>query len=149
VAAADAGHLRLAFDYAAEAALMDLDDVEHNARDGLHLASLGGTWIAFVAGFGGMRDHAETLEFAPRLPDGLTRLSFSLIRRGRCLRVDVTPHEARYVLSHGPGALTVAHYGEPVTVTAGEPSVRPIPPAPDRPPPTQPQGRQPRRRSPG
>src|SRR6185295_5303282 len=32
VAAADAGHLRLAFDYAAEAALMDLHDVEHNAR---------------------------------------------------------------------------------------------------------------------
>jgi len=29
VAAADAGHLRLAFDYAAEAALMDLQDVEH------------------------------------------------------------------------------------------------------------------------
>src|SRR6185369_8076710 len=50
VAAADAGYVRLAFDYAAEAALMDLEDVEHNARDGLHIASLGGTWIAFVVG---------------------------------------------------------------------------------------------------
>src|SRR5262249_53919890 len=55
VAAADAGHLRLAFDYAAEAALMDLRDVEHNARDGLHLASLAGAWIAFIIGLGGMR----------------------------------------------------------------------------------------------
>src|SRR5204862_1085123 len=55
VAAADAGHLRLALDYAAEAALMDLDDVEHNARDGLHVASLAGAWIAFVMGFGGLR----------------------------------------------------------------------------------------------
>ena len=70
VAAADAGHLRLAFDYAAEAALIDLHDLERNARDGLHVASLAGTWIAFVMGFGGMRDLGETLTFTPRLPDG-------------------------------------------------------------------------------
>ena len=36
---------------------MDLHDLEHNTRDGLHIASLAGTWIALVAGFGGMRDH--------------------------------------------------------------------------------------------
>src|SRR6185369_17156388 len=90
VAAADAGHLRLAFDYAAEAALLDLHDFEHNARDGLHVAALGGTWTAFVAGFGGMRDHGETLEFAPRLPDGLTRLAFLILRLRLCLHVDVT-----------------------------------------------------------
>ena len=48
VAAADAGHIRLAFDYAAEAALLDLEDFEHNTRDGLHLASLAGAWIALA-----------------------------------------------------------------------------------------------------
>jgi alpha,alpha-trehalose phosphorylase len=40
------GAPRLAYDYLAEAALMDLDDLEHNTRDGLHLAALAGTWIA-------------------------------------------------------------------------------------------------------
>ena len=29
-----------------EAALMDLDDLEHNTRDGLHIASLAGAWLA-------------------------------------------------------------------------------------------------------
>jgi alpha,alpha-trehalose phosphorylase len=150
VAAADAGHLRLALDYAAEAALMDLHDLEHNVQDGLHLASLAGTWIAFVAGFGGMRDHGEILEFAPRLPDGLTRLAFSLLRRGLCLRVDVTTREARYSLTRGTGALSIAHHGERLKVTAGDPPVvRPMPPTSDRPLPTQPPGREPRRRSPG
>ncbi len=149
VAAVDAGHLRLALDYAAEAALMDLHDVERNARDGLHVASLGGTWIAFVFGFGGMRDHGEILEFAPRLPDGLTRLAFSLLRRGLCLRVDVTTREAKYSLTRGTGALSIAHYGEPLKVTGAGPLVRPIPPAPERQPPTQPPGRAPQRRSPG
>jgi alpha,alpha-trehalose phosphorylase len=78
VAAADAGYLRLAFDYAAEAALLDLEDDEHNTRDGLHLASLAGAWIAFAFGLGGMRGSGDILEFTPRLPDGLTRLKFSL-----------------------------------------------------------------------
>ncbi|GDY48350.1 glycosyl hydrolase [Streptomyces antimycoticus] len=53
VMAAEVGHLRLAYDYLGEAALMDLKDLEHNTRDGLHIASLAGTWIALVAGFGG------------------------------------------------------------------------------------------------
>ena len=87
VLAAEVGHLRLALDYVAEAALIDLQDLEHNARDGLHIASLAGTWIALVAGFGGMRDHGGTLSFAPRLPDGLTGLSFTIVRRGLRLRV--------------------------------------------------------------
>jgi alpha,alpha-trehalose phosphorylase len=149
VAAADAGHLRLALDYAAEAALMDLHDFEHNARDGLHVAALGGTWIAFVAGFGGMRDHGETLELAPRLPDGLTRLSFSLLRRGGCLHVDVTTREARYSLTRGEGPLRIVHHGELLEVTGEGPVTRPVPPAEERRPPTQPEGRAPRRRSPG
>jgi alpha,alpha-trehalose phosphorylase len=149
VAAADAGHLRLAFDYAAEAALMDLHDVEHNARDGLHIASLGGAWIAFVMGFGGMRDRGETLAFAPRLPDGLTRLAFSILRRGQCLRVDVTTREAKYSLTGGQAALHLSHHGEPLDLTCAAPIIRPIPGAPERPAPSQPPGREPRRRSPG
>jgi alpha,alpha-trehalose phosphorylase len=149
VAAADAGHLRLAFDYAAEAALMDLHDVEHNARDGLHVASLGGTWIAFVIGLGGMRDHGGTLRFAPRLPDSLTRLAFSIRRNGARLHVDVTTHAAKYSLTDGTGPLSIEHHGETLTVSGPEPIVRPIPPAPDRPPPVQPQGREPQHRSPG
>ena len=59
--AAEVGHLDLAYDYFAEAALMDLDDLEHNTRDGIHIASVAGTWIAAVAGFGGMRDHGGEL----------------------------------------------------------------------------------------
>ena len=41
-----------------------------NTADGLHLASLAGAWLVAVAGFGGLRDHGETLAFAPRLPRG-------------------------------------------------------------------------------
>jgi alpha,alpha-trehalose phosphorylase len=67
-----------------EAALIELDDLEHNVRDGLHLASLAWTWTALVAGFGGMRENADILAFAPRLPDDLTRLCFTLLRAATC-----------------------------------------------------------------
>ena len=59
IVAAEVGHLELAYDYLGEAALLDLDDLEHNTRDGLHIASLAGTWLALVQGFGGMRNFGE------------------------------------------------------------------------------------------
>ena len=149
VLAAEVGHLRLALDYTAEAALMDLKDLEHNARDGLHIASLAGTWIALVNGFGGMRDDGGTLSFAPRLPEGIVSLSFSILRRGLCLRVSVTERTATYRLTQGAGELHLLHHGEPLTISGSEPVEREIPPSPPRAPAEQPPGRAPRRRSPG
>jgi alpha,alpha-trehalose phosphorylase len=148
VAAADAGHLRLAFDYAAEAALVDLHDLQRNTRDGLHVASLAGTWIALVLGFGGMRDLGETLTFMPRLPDALTRLAFTIRHRGRCLHVEVTANMATYSLARGEGPIRIAHHGEALTI-GSQPVVRPIPQAVERPAPSQPPGREPTHRSPG
>jgi alpha,alpha-trehalose phosphorylase len=148
-AAADAGYMRLAFDYAAEAALMDLHDFEQNTRDGLHMASLAGAWIAFVFGLGGMRDLGESLEFRPRLPDGLSRLAFSILHRGCTIHVDVTTQQAKYSLVGGCQSMRIVHHGEPLDISEHSSVTRPIPPAPERTPPQQPPGRTPRRRSPG
>ena len=105
VIAAETGHLDLAHDYLAETALMDLADLEHNTRDGLHLAALAGAWMGLVAGYGGMRCQTGRLpSFAPRLPPALTRLCFTVCLRDRRLRVTVLPAEASYVLDDGrPG----------------------------------------------
>ena len=150
VMAAEVGDLELAHDYLGETALMDLHDIARNTRDGIHVASLAGAWIAVVAGFGGMRDYDGRLSFAPRLPSRITRLEFSLIWRGRRLRVDVRPHEVTYALRDGDSDASVdlLHHGEPVRVTAAAPVTRPIPPAPPPGPPfQQPYGRSPVRRS--
>jgi alpha,alpha-trehalose phosphorylase len=147
VVAAEVGHLDLAYDYAVEAALMDLDDLEHNTRDGLHLASLAGAWIALVAGFGGTRDAEPTLSFRPRLPQDLTRLVFRLTRRNRQLQVTVTQQDAAYTLVAGDRALEVRHYGESLSVPTDEEVRRPIPPLQPRQRPTQPPGRDPRQRA--
>jgi alpha,alpha-trehalose phosphorylase len=145
VIAAEVGQLELAHDYLVESALMDLGDREHNTRDGLHMAALAGTWIALVAGLAGMRERDGALAFAPRLPEGITRLAFAIELYGSRLRVDVAPAAATYILLEG-ARLEFLHHGEPVTLLPGEPLTRPIgrivaPPAP-----TQPAGREPQRR---
>jgi alpha,alpha-trehalose phosphorylase len=147
VVAAEVGHLELAYDYFGEAALIDLDNLEHNTSDGLHIASLAGTWIVVVAGFGGMRDHDDALSFAPRLPERLTRIAFGLCFRGRRLRVEVEHGQACYTLRDGP-PLEIRHHSEALTITVGQPALRQIPPPPERVPPQQPLGRAPARRQP-
>jgi alpha,alpha-trehalose phosphorylase len=145
VIAAEVGHLDLAYDYAAEAALMDLHDLMHNTGSGLHIASLAGAWMALVAGFGGMRDYTGILSFAPRLPDGLTRLAFTITHRGLRLKVETDGLKATYTLSDADAILDLVHHGERVSVKSGEPVSLPVPPAPIRPRPQQPSGREPTR----
>jgi alpha,alpha-trehalose phosphorylase len=143
VVAAEVGHLDLAYDYFGEAALLDINDRERNTSDGVHIASLAGTWIAAVAGFGGMRDHQGRLSFTPRLPAALTRLTFRMIYRGRCLVVEVAPTQVIYRLVSGE-PLEVDHYGEALVASVERPEVRPVPALVALlKPPTQPDGRAP------
>jgi alpha,alpha-trehalose phosphorylase len=145
VVAAEVGHIELAFDYLLEAALIDLNDLQHNTRDGLHIATLAGTWIAVVAGLGGMRDHNGVLSFAPRLPGTLTRIAFGVSYQGRKLRVEVNARQASYTVVDGP-PLDTSHHGEPITISADAPVIRPIARAPRRKRPKQVPGRAPARR---
>jgi alpha,alpha-trehalose phosphorylase len=146
VVAAEVGHLELAYDYFAEAALLDLDDLEHNTRDGVHIASLAGACIAALAGFGGLRDRGGRLNLTPRLPQALTRLAFSIRWRTTTqLRVEVKPAQATYTLPMG-NSLEINHHGKPITVTREHPVHCPIPPPPALERPAQPPGREPVRR---
>jgi alpha,alpha-trehalose phosphorylase len=145
VIAAEIGYVELAYDYLAEAALVDLDDLNHNSRDGLHIASLAGAWLACVAGLGGMRDHDGRLTFAPRLPEDLSRLCFRLCARGQRIMVEVTHDGATYTLD-SEGSTELSHHGESFTLEAGKPVTLALPPPTAGAPPEQPPGRAPRSR---
>ena len=145
VLAADAGDVQLAYDYLAEAILLDHHDSARNTADGLHLAALAGGWTAVINGLAGTREHGHHLSFAPRLPDGIQRIAFRLAFRGRHLRVEVTPEAAAYELLAG-SSLTIEHWGTPFTTRPGAPARAPIPPPGPIPVLRQPSGRAPERR---
>jgi alpha,alpha-trehalose phosphorylase len=145
VMAAEVGQIDLAYDYLGEAALMDLDDLEHNTRDGVHMAALAGSFIALVAGFGGVRNVDGTLLLTPKLPPALHRLAFTINWQGRYLQVTITPEEASYQVADGD-PVELFHYGQAVNVAAGDVQIRPIPPITVGQRPTQPAGRAPTKR---
>jgi alpha,alpha-trehalose phosphorylase len=139
VMAAEVGYLDLAHDYLGEAALMDLRDLEHNTRDGLHIAALAGAWTALVVGFAGMRAVAGRLCFTPRLPDGITALRFRMRYRGRRIAVSITAGQVEYRLVRGE-PLPLAHDGQEFEL-GRDPQLREVRLPPRRPRPRQPLGR--------
>jgi alpha,alpha-trehalose phosphorylase len=142
VMAAEVGHMELAYRYLEEAALMDLDDLEHNTRDGVHIASLAGAWVAVVSGLGGMRDQPAGLSFAPRLPAELELLRFRLIVGSSRLTVEVNERTASYSVVAGP-PLRLTHHGQDAVAQQGQPLELEIPAIDPGDPPGQPPGRQP------
>lgn len=145
IIAAEVGHLQLAHDYLAEAACMDLDDLEHNVRDGVHMGSLAGAWLAAVAGLGGMRHDGTSLSFAPRLPPKIQQLEFRMTFLGSLLRVRIGRRRATYRLVRGQ-AITFEHHGRQVRLSRGKPASMAIPDVSPLPAPKQPPGRAPARR---
>ncbi|MFQ1002671.1 glycoside hydrolase family 65 protein [Modestobacter sp. SSW1-42] len=145
VVCAQAQHPDLALRYLRECALVDLRDVRGDTHEGLHLASVAGAWLAFVAGLGGLREDHEELEIAPLLPAALTRTAWSVTWRGALLRVETTRAGSTVTLVRGDGPVTVVVDGERRSVTADGPLRVPLrDPDPLLPEPTQPAGRAPR-----
>ena len=118
VMASEVGHPELALDYFLTACRVDLHDLHANTADGLHIASCGGTWLALVAGFGGLRDADGEVRLSPRLPDGWRRLRFRLEVRGQVVEVDMTPAATAYRLLEGR-TLQLWHFDEPLRLAPG------------------------------
>lgn len=143
--AARVGQLDLAMDYLAEAATIDLDDLQEDVDEGLHVAAHAGVWNALVCGFGGMRDDGGILRFAPRSAAPMTAFSFGMLVRGHTLRIEVQHDAVTYRLEGGP-ALGIRHFDEEITLEAGVAHRLGIPALADPGPrPSQPRGREPRR----
>jgi maltose phosphorylase len=68
---------------------LDLDDYNHEVDEGLHITSMGGTWMSVIYGFGGMRIREGLLSFEPHLPTGWNALSFKILYRERILKVHI------------------------------------------------------------
>jgi alpha,alpha-trehalose phosphorylase len=120
IAAADAGNYRAAEEYLVDAAAVDLADTAGNLRDGLHVASAGGTWLALVGGFGGYRWRGGSPAFRPKLPTRAQRLRFPLRLRGTVLELDIEENRVTYRVRSG-GPLTACHYDKEFAVAAGSP----------------------------
>ena len=121
--ASEVGYADAALDYFLEACAVDLLDLHGNTADGIHIASCGGTWLALVAGFGGLRDSDGEVRFSPRLPAEWERLCFRVQVRGQLIEVDLTTTATTYRLIDGTG-IVIEHFGEQTRLRRGAPVTR-------------------------
>ncbi len=81
-------------------ARLDLDNINRDTEDGLHITSMSGSWLTIVQGFAGMRTE-KGLSFSPFLPDCWKGYAFRLLYRGRLLQMRVTPQQVELTLEEG------------------------------------------------
>jgi alpha,alpha-trehalose phosphorylase len=110
------GYEEKALSYLRYALLMDLADVGGNVKDGVHIASMGGAWMAVAYGIAGLRDWDGRISFHPKLPEKTRLLNFRLTVRGRLLEVDMRREGVTYTLLEGE-ELTFTHCGEEISVS--------------------------------
>lgn len=123
IAAVGVGKYRSAEEYLVDAASVDMADTAGNLRDGVHVASCGGAWMALVYGFAGYR--WKESRFAPMLPTRASRVRFPLRIRGSVLDVDIEPERVTYSVRTGGGTITARHYDEAFSVGPGSPATFP------------------------
>ncbi len=115
-----------AFHYFNFALAMDMSDIGGNMVNGAHIAAIGGTWLALIYGFAGLRDAQGRITFNPCLPDAWSRLSFTLGVRGRRIRVDIDHGTTTYNLLDGQ-EMELWHGREKIVISPNHPKIsRPI-----------------------
>ncbi len=75
---------------------LDLDDYNNEVREGLHITSMAGTWMAIVTGFGGLRIRNDRLSFYPLIPVNWHGYSFRVYFRNTIIEVFVSRNKIRF-----------------------------------------------------
>ncbi|HPE18975.1 MAG TPA: glycoside hydrolase family 65 protein [Tenuifilaceae bacterium] len=102
VQAALIGNIEKAYELYLRTARLDLDDYNHEVREGLHITSMAGTWISIVEGFGGMRVRNDMLVFNPLIPKQWKSYSFKVWFRENVLKVNVNGKDIVISNEEGP-----------------------------------------------
>ena len=79
-----------AYRYLRRAALLDLLNLQKNAREGFHAANAGGVWQTVVFGFAGLSKHEDgSLHLKPQLPAEWESLTFRVHQGSSWLEISI------------------------------------------------------------
>lgn len=92
---------------------LDLDNLHHNTKDGLHIANLGGAYLAVVYGFAGLRIKRDGVHLWPQLPVEWDDYSFSIMYHQ--IKVDITITRGSVHIKAEEG-MTIFLYEEKITI---------------------------------
>jgi len=73
----------------------DISNLYGNTHQGIHAASLGGTYQALIFGFAGLQIVKEGLAVDPRMPRTWDRLVFSFFWKGRVIKFEISTDQVK------------------------------------------------------
>ncbi len=115
ILAAKIGYEEKSYEMYLRTSRLDLDDYNNDTEDGLHITSMGGTWMSFVMGFGGMRAGNNHLVLNPFLPGKWKSYQFRLNYRGAHLILK-KEKEKLTVMNDSPVAVSLLIWGKKTTL---------------------------------
>ena len=89
ILASKIGYHDKAYEMYLRTARLDLDNINNDTEDGLHITSMGGTWMSIVEGFAGLRTIEGTLSLSPSIPLHWDFYEFMIVFRGIKLNIRV------------------------------------------------------------
>ena len=123
IIASEIGYKKQSYNYFIQTARLDLDDYNENAYQGIHTACMGGTWMALVQGFAGMRMFDGKLYFHPYLPENMDEYQFTIRFRKSQIEVTVDEGETNYLLISGE-EVEFKHYDQVIILDKSNLSVK-------------------------
>ncbi len=101
-------------------ARLDLDNLNNDTADGLHITSMGGTWMTIVEGFAGLRISQNMLSFTPNIPAKWKSYNFTIRFRSHILEVTIT-QTAICIKTNNPQELVLLINGQTEKIDKNNP----------------------------
>ena len=100
-----------AFEYFGDSIRLDLENTHNNTKDGVHIANMGGCYMAIVNGFAGLRCREEGLYIAPFVPGKWEGYQFNVVYRNRLIHICINRFTVQVLLVKGE-AVRINIYGK-------------------------------------
>ena len=113
---ARAGQPEAALEMLRLTARLDIDDIGHTTREGVHLAGMGTVWRALAYGYAGLRPAGDALAIDPALAPGWETLDLRVQFRGSRVHLQIHPEAVEASADPPISALNPA--GENVVLTS-------------------------------
>ena len=78
-----------AYDYYIRASRLDLDDYNKEIKQGLHITSMGGSWMSIVEGFAGLKVKNDKIYFDTTIPKKWESYSFKVNIKNRKIEIKI------------------------------------------------------------
>ncbi|MFO7852424.1 MAG: family 65 glycosyl hydrolase domain-containing protein [Bacteroidota bacterium] len=112
------GRIDKAYELYLRTARLDIDDINKEVREGLHITSMAGTWLSIVEGFAGLKVRRQKLYINPLIPRAWEMYSFMIRFMNKLLKISVSEGRAE-VENLSDEEVTINVAGEKKSVGAG------------------------------